>query len=56
LTLSAGAAGSCQITERYLMIRQTYGVTLDVLDASGNVLATSTDSVDTPTVPNPAAT
>lgn len=56
LTIGANASSSCQITERYLLIQQTYAVTLDVLDGSGNVLATTSGSVATPSVPNPNAT
>ena len=56
LTVGANSSATCQLTERYLFIQQTYVVTIDVLDASGNVLATSSESVATPTVPNPAAT
>ena len=55
-TCVAGSSQTCSITERYLFIQQTYGVTLDVLDANGAVLATTSANVDTPTVPNPAAT
>ena len=56
LGIAARSSQTCSITERYLFIQQTYGVTLDVLDASGAVLATTSANVDTPTVPNPAAT
>ena len=55
-TCVAGSSQTCSITERYLFIQQTYGVTLDVLDANGAVLATTSANVDTPTVPDPAAT
>jgi hypothetical protein len=56
LPIGAGSSGTCQVTERYLLIQQTYTVTLDVLDANGSVVATASESVATPTVPNPAAT
>ena len=56
MPIAANASQTCQVTERYLMILQTYGVTLDVIDAAGNVLATSSATVATPTVPNPQAT
>lgn len=56
LAIAGGKSGTCQITERYLLIQQTYHVTLDVLDAAGHVLATSQADVATPAVPNPNAT
>lgn len=56
LTVAAGRSGSCQITERYLLIQQTYHVTLDVIDQAGHILATSAADVATPAVPNPNAT
>lgn len=56
LSISGGKSGTCQISERYLLIQQTYHVTLDVLDAAGHVLATSQADVATPAVPNPNAT
>lgn len=56
LAIAGGKSGTCQITERYLLIQQTYHVTLDVLDGAGNVLATSGADVATPAVPNPNAT
>lgn len=56
LAIGAGSSATCQLTERYLLIQQTYTVTVDVLDASDNVMATTSASVATPSVPNPAAT
>ena len=56
MAIAPNSSQTCQITERYLMIRQTYGVTLDVLDTNGAVIATANANVDTPTVPNPLAT
>jgi hypothetical protein len=56
MAIAANSTTTCQVTERYLMILQTYQVTLDVLDASGNLLDTAAASVATPTTPNPNAT
>ena len=54
LPIAARSSGTCQVRERYLFIQQIYQVTLDVLNGSGGVIATSTASVATPAVPNPA--
>ncbi len=56
MAIGSTSTATCQLTERYLLIQQTYLVTLDVLDANGQVLATASESVATPTDPNPAAT
>ena len=56
LAIAANATLTCQVTERYLLILQTYDVTLEVLDASGKLLASTSASVATPVVPNPNAT
>lgn len=56
LSIAANSSATCQVTERYLLILQTYDVTLDVLDANGNVMATTAATVATPLVPNPNAT
>lgn len=56
LPIRATSSQTCTVPERYILIQQTYGVTLDVLDPAGAVLATTSASVATPTVPNPAAT
>lgn len=56
LAITANSSLSCQVRERYLYILHTYDVRLDVLDASGAVLATSSATVSTPSVPNPAGT
>lgn len=56
LSIAGGKSGTCQVTERYLLIQQTYHVTLDVLDASGAIIATTGADVATPAVPNPNAT
>jgi len=53
LLVPASSAATCSVVQRYLYIQQTYGVTLDIVDATGTVLATSTANVDTPSVPNP---
>ncbi len=54
LVIAANSTGKCQVREKYIFIQQTYRVTLNVLDASGNVLATQWADVATPLVPNPA--
>ena len=56
MAIAANGQGTCQTKERYIFIRNTYSVILDVLDANGIVLATSSARVDTPSVPNPAFT
>ena len=56
MPIAANSSATCQVTERYLLILQTYDVSLQVLDAAGNVLATTSAAVATPLVPNPAAT
>ena len=56
MPIAANSSATCQVTERYLLILQTYDVSLQVLDAAGNVLATTSAVVATPLVPNPAAT
>ena len=56
MPIAARSSATCQVTERYLLILQSYDVTLDVLDAEGNVLGSAAATVATPTVPNPQAT
>ena len=56
MPIAARSSATCQVTERYLLILQSYDVTLDVLDADGNVLGSAAATVATPTTPNPHAT
>jgi hypothetical protein len=56
LPIATRSSKTCTTTERYVLIQHTYGVTIDILNAAGTVLATSSANVATPTVPNPAAT
>ncbi len=56
LAITANSTVTCQVTERYLLILQTYDVTLAVMDGNGHVLATVSAPVATPLVPNPNAT